>query len=46
VRILKPGDSLVVDSLRQGWYRAVDGGETLGYVARNLVGASPESASP
>jgi len=46
VRVLNPGDSLVVDSLRQGWYRVVADGQTLGYVDRSLVGTAPDSVSP
>ncbi len=41
VRVLKPGESVMVDSLRMGWYRAVVDGRTLGYVDQRLVGASP-----
>jgi hypothetical protein len=46
VQILKPGEAVGVDSLRQGWYRVVDNGRRLGYVDRSLVGATPESVSP
>jgi hypothetical protein len=45
VRILEPGDTVLVDSLRRGWYRAVSDGQTLGYVDRSLVRASPRAAS-
>ena len=38
VRILEPGETVMVDSLRQGWYRAVAYVQTLGYVDRSLVG--------
>lgn len=46
VRVLKPGETVLVDSLRQGWYRAVADGETVGYVDRDLVGTAPRSPGP
>jgi hypothetical protein len=46
VQILKPGEAVSVDSLRQGWYRVLHGGQPLGYVDRTLVGTDPEPASP
>ena len=46
VQVLKPGEAVSVDSLRQGWYRVLHGGQPLGYVDRSLVGTDPESASP
>jgi hypothetical protein len=46
VRILSPGDPVVVNSLRQGWYLAEVGGQTLGYVDRTLVGTDPDPESP
>ena len=46
IRILKPGEPVSVDSLRQGWYRVVDKGQRLGYVDRSLVGTTPKSVSP
>jgi hypothetical protein len=46
VQILKPGEAVRVDSLRQGWFRVVRGGQTLGYVDRTLVGTALESVSP
>lgn len=42
VRILEPGDAVMVDSLRLGWYRAVSDGQALGYVDGRLVGTAPE----
>jgi len=45
VRILEPGDTVEVDSLKRGWYRAVNDGQTLGYVARSLVRRSAASVS-
>jgi hypothetical protein len=44
LRILKPGGAVTVDSLRHGWYRVVEDGQTLGYVDRSLVGPTPESS--
>jgi hypothetical protein len=46
VLVLKPQETIMVDSLRQGWYRAVADGRTLGYVDRSLVGTTPESIPP
>jgi len=46
VRVLSPGDPVVVNSLRQGWYLAEVEGHTLGYVDRTLVGTDPDPASP
>jgi hypothetical protein len=46
VLVLKPRETVMVDSLRQGWYRAVAEGRTLGYVDRSLVGTAPESVPP
>jgi hypothetical protein len=46
VLVLKPRETVMVDSLRQGWYRAVADGRTLGYVDRSLVGTAPESVPP
>lgn len=46
VQILKPGEAVSVDSLRQGWYRVMNGGQPLGYVDRSLVGQDPETGSP
>jgi hypothetical protein len=45
VTILEPGDTVLVDSLSRGWYRAVSAGQTLGYVDRSLVRASRRAAS-
>lgn len=44
IQILKPGEAISVDSLRQGWYRVVADGQTLGYVDRSLIGAPPAPA--
>ncbi|MGH7703190.1 MAG: SH3 domain-containing protein [Gemmatimonadales bacterium] len=41
VRILRPGDPVLVDSLRLGWYRVVAGGETVGYVDRSFLDRTP-----
>ena len=37
VRILNPGDSVLVDSLQRGWYRVVSDGGTVGYVLRRYL---------
>ncbi|MFL5518303.1 MAG: hypothetical protein ACJ8DJ_19270 [Gemmatimonadales bacterium] len=42
VRVLRPGEGVVVDSLRRGWYRVLAGGRPVGYVYRlNLAAAPP-----
>ena len=47
VLVLKPGDSVLVDSLRRGWYRVVDGGRTVGYAHRRfLAAARPDAVAP
>lgn len=46
LRILRPGEGVQVDSLRQGWFRLVSGPEPLGYVDRRLLDSSPPSVSP
>jgi hypothetical protein len=35
---LEPGDSVMVDSLRRGWYRVLMDGRPVGYVHRTSVG--------
>jgi len=44
VRILSPGEAVLVDSLRQGWYRVLVDGRTLGYVYRSFLDAVPPPA--
>jgi hypothetical protein len=44
VRVLEPGETVLVDSLRRGWYRVLAGGRTLGYVHRSNLGAVPPTA--
>jgi uncharacterized protein YgiM (DUF1202 family) len=46
IRVLRPGDTVTVDSLRQGWYRAETDGKLLGYVFRELVDTAPPTTSP
>ena len=42
VRVLEPGDAVLVDSLDQGWYRVSIGGQPIGYAHRaNLVVRAP-----
>jgi len=42
VRVLQPGDAVLVDSLDQGWYRVVIDGQPIGYAHRaNLVVRAP-----
>ena len=44
VLVLKPGDSVLVDSLVRGWYRVLKNGRAVGYAHRRLLTASPAGA--
>jgi SH3 domain-containing protein len=46
VRVLTPGEAVLVDSLRRGWYRVLADGRTLGYVHRSNLDAVPPTARP
>ncbi len=46
VRVLTPGESVLVDSLRGGWYRVLAEGRTVGYVHRSNLDAAPPTARP
>jgi hypothetical protein len=46
IRILHPGEVILVDSLKQGWYRVVSDLQGLGYVDRRYLDTSPPVASP
>jgi hypothetical protein len=46
VRVLNPGEPVVVDSLRGGWYRVLTEGRTLGYVHRSNLDDAPPTARP
>lgn len=46
VRVLKPGEAVMVDSLRRGWYRVLAEGRPVGYVYRSNLDATPPSAQP
>ena len=41
VRVLRPGDAVMVDSLVRGWYRVVSEGRTEGYAHRRYLAAAP-----
>jgi len=41
VRVLSPGEAILVDSLKQGWYRVLVDGRTVGYVDRLYLDAVP-----
>ncbi len=41
VHVLRPGDTVTVDSLARGWYRAESEGQVLGYVFRGYVDTAP-----
>jgi hypothetical protein len=45
--VLLPGDTVVADSLRNGWYRVALEGEVLGYVHRStLISPAGPKGSP
>jgi hypothetical protein len=46
LRILHPGEAVLVDSLAQGWYRVVTDPQALGYVDRRFLDATPPAATP
>ncbi|MGH7535366.1 MAG: SH3 domain-containing protein [Gemmatimonadales bacterium] len=46
LRVLNPGDAVLVDSLERGWYRVLVDGRTLGYAHRANLGAAPPPAPP
>ena len=46
VRVLHPGEAVMVDSLRRGWYRVLADGHTLGYVHRSNLDAVPPPTQP
>jgi hypothetical protein len=46
VRVLTPGEPVLVDSLRGGWYRVLAEGRTVGYVHRSNLDAAPPNARP
>lgn len=41
IRILRPGEMVLVDSLEKGWYRVVNDREAPGYVDRRLLATTP-----
>jgi len=46
VRVLKPGEAVMVDSLRRGWYRVLAEGRAVGYVHRSNLDTTPPSGQP
>lgn len=46
VAILNPGDAVLVDSLRRGWYRVLVDGRAMGYVHRSTLGVEPPAGTP
>ena len=46
VGVLNPGEAVLVDSLRGGWYRVVVDGHTLGYVDRSYLDTVPPPDRP
>jgi hypothetical protein len=45
VRVLRPGEAVLVDSLVRGWYRVVADGQGVGYAHRRFLAASPPAAT-
>jgi hypothetical protein len=41
VAVLNPGDAVLVDSLRRGWYRVIRDGRVLGYADRRYLSTTP-----
>lgn len=41
IRILHPGDPVLVDSLVRGWYRVIASGEAVGYLDRRFLDTLP-----
>jgi hypothetical protein len=41
VRVLKPGEPVLADSLRRQWYRVLIDGRPVGYVYRSYLSATP-----
>ncbi len=41
VAVLNPGDAVLVDSLRRGWYRIIRDGRVLGYADRRYLSTTP-----
>lgn len=46
VRVLQPGEAVLVDSLVRGWYRVVTDGRTGGYTHRRWLAAEPPAPAP
>ncbi len=46
VLVLRPGEAVVVDSLRRGWYRVLADGAPVGYVHRSNLDSGPTSTQP
>jgi hypothetical protein len=46
VRVLNPGEAVLVDSLSGGWYRVVADGRTVGYVDRLYLDTAPPPTLP
>jgi len=46
IRVLNPGEAVLVDSLGGGWYRVVVDGRTLGYVDRLYLDTVPPPEHP
>jgi hypothetical protein len=46
IRILRPGDPVLVDSLVRGWYRVIASGEAVGYLDRRFLDTLPSLHQP
>ena len=46
VRVLRPGQAVLIDSLRKGWYRVSVDGRALGYVYSTYLDTIPSAVRP
>ena len=44
IRVLRPGEMVLVDLPEKGWYRVVTDTQTIGYVDRRLLDTLPPAA--
>jgi hypothetical protein len=46
IRVLNPGDSVLVDSLVSGWYRVIEKGQPVGYAHRRFLASRHPADTP
>ena len=46
VRIVNPGELVMVDLFQQGWYRVVEDGQAVGYMDGHYLDRSPPAGPP